>query len=516
MRNHLFPSFILRRIFFCFLILLEIGVLVVLILIGGSYSGIISLLFRLLSLLVALYVVSKKDKGGYKLIWVFLVLLMPTIGGVMYIFFNNQRTTKSYVRASARVEAEVRPLFRLPPSVKTAHLRARHDAPSYTVNMRYLDMQEGFPVYSNTETEFLTPGEVFFPRLLEELEKAEKYIFMEYFIIENGVMWDAIIDILERKAAQGIEVRIIYDDVGCFLTLPKHFRQNMQDKGIKCIIFNPFSPFVTTIQNNRDHRKITAIDGKCAFTGGINLSDEYINVIQKHGYWKDSAIMVRGEAAWSLTLFFLEIWQIAQKAPDNYYDFYPWKNEAPPTLSATQGYVQPYCDSPIDSEHVSEHVYMHMITTAQKYIYISTPYLIIDDSMISALCLAAKSGIDVRIVTPGKWDKLIIYQASRSSFRDLVTAGVKIYTYTPGFIHSKAFIVDDRCATVGTVNLDYRSLYLHFECGVWLLDTPSIASVKEDFMQILDVSDELLPEELRYNPTWSVARQILRLFAPIL
>lgn len=251
-------------------------------------------------------------------------------------------------------------------------------------------------------------------------------------------------------------VRLIYDDMGCFLTLPKDYPAQLKSFGIECTIFNPFRPLLTVKQNNRDHRKIAVIDGKVAFTGGINLADEYINAIEKHGHWKDASVMVKGKAAWSFTLIFLQMWETCTHIDEDYKKFYPWKDQECPITA--HGFVQPYADSPMDTENVGEHVYLQILNNAKNYVYINTPYLIVDDSVVSALCLAAKSGVDVRIVTPHRWDKWLVHMTTRSYYRTLIEAGVKIYEYTNGFIHSKTFVSDDHIATVGTTNLDFRSL----------------------------------------------------------
>ena len=260
-------------------------------------------------------------------------------------------------------------------------------------------------------------------------------------------------------------------------------------------------------------RKLTSIDGKIAFCGGLNLSDEYVNEKERFGYWKDSAVMVEGEAAWSITCFFLQLWQINKPSSEDFSQFDPWKDEACPIRN--DGFVQPYTDIPLDHERVSESVYMHMINSAEKYLYLSTPYLILDEDMISALCLAAKSGVDVRIVTPSKYDKWMIHQATRCYYRDLVKAGVRIYEYTPGFMHSKTVVADDKCAIVGSVNWDYRSLYLHFESAVWMCGTDTVLDVRDDLLKSFEQSDEVLREELNFRRGWSLFRLILRLIAPI-
>ena len=511
MRKQWFQSLLMRRAVIILILLVEFASFFFLILAGTLYSEIASVLFRVISVIVALYVVSKNEKGGYRLIWVFLILMFPVFGGVLYVFLNFQMTTDYYAKNLETAMENSKANLPLRPDV---HEALANEYPSYVKNVDYLEKNQHFPVYINTKTKYLSPGEAAWPVLLEKLKTAEKYIFMEYFTIDEGEFWNSILEILKEKAQAGVDVRLMYDDMGCFLSLPPHFDEEMAKYGIKCRIFNPFRPFATTIQNNRDHRKITSIDGKIAFCGGLNLADEYVNKKERFGYWKDSAIMLEGEGAWSLTVFFLQMWQARTSEPEDLSIYQPDPSDIGKYENA--GFVQPYCDIPIDTENVGENVYMNMITAAEKSIYISTPYLILDETLITALCLAAKSGIDVRIVTPSKYDKWMIHRATQSYYRDLVEAGVHVYEYTPGFMHSKTIVIDDKAAIVGSINWDYRSLYLHFESAVWMTGTDTVHDVYQDLQKSFEVSDEVLPEELNYKKIWSIWRLILRLISPIL
>jgi cardiolipin synthase len=345
------------------------------------------------------------------------------------------------------------------------------------------------------------------------MENAERYIFLEFFILSQGRMLDSVLAVLDRKARAGLDIRLIYDDLGCFMSLPPSFTGEMKQRGIKCMVFNAFRPILSSLQNNRDHRKLVCIDGKVAFTGGINLADEYINEIERFGHWKDAAIMLRGEAAWSLTLIFLQMWNLDPGRNENYPALYPWKEGCP---VESDGFVQPYADSPIDDENVGEHVYIQIINNAKDYVYINTPYLVIDDNLISALALAAKSGVDVRIVTPHRWDKKIVAITSRSYYRQLISAGVRVYEYTNGFNHSKTFVSDDRVATVGTTNLDFRSLYLHFECGVVLYHNRAIGAIRDDFLDTLPRCHEIGLADCARNLFQRVVPDVLRIFAPLM
>ena len=464
-----------------------------------------------LSLIAVLHIVSKKDKGAYKLIWVFLILVLPLFGGLLYILVHIQMLANRYDKRFTRGEEKARKYLSL---MDDGYAVAAEHLPDAMPQVRYLQHYAGFPIYTESNAKYLSSGEMKLEYLLRELEKAEKYIFMEYFIIEEGVMWGQILDILKRKAASGVRVRIIYDDLGCFFLLPKDYPRQLERYGIECAVFNPFKPFLTVIQNNRDHRKIVSIDGKVSFTGGINLADEYINAIEKHGHWKDAAVMVCGKAAWSFTTMFLQMWHTCTGIEENYDEFFPWKEEKCTVRS--DGFIQPYTDTPLDTENVGEHVYLQIINNANRYVYINTPYLIVDDSMLSALTLAAKSGVDVRIVTPHQGDKWFVHMTTRSYYRELISAGVKIYEYSKGFIHAKTFVSDDNTATVGTTNLDFRSLYLHFECGAVLYNSSEIIAIKDDYLETLKSCEPITAESCRYNAFVRLVQDVLRLFAPLM
>lgn len=496
-----------RRVAVITLLVVQIAFIVYTVVSGSVTSTVINNLLIFLSTHVCIYILSKRYNSAYKLTWIFLIMRFPIFGGLFYLFFGFQSTSKRISSRLEKIQKKAKKLSQQPSEDRTMACR---EFAQHTTKIRYLADHGGFPVYRNSSAEYLSPGEKMFERLMHELQKAEKYIFIESFIIEQGLMWDSILDILKKKAAAGVEVRVIYDDVGCFLLLPTDYPKHLAKYGIKCKVFNKFNPLLTTVQNNRDHRKIAVIDGTVAFTGGINLADEYINAVDKFGHWKDASVMLCGNAAWSLTLMFLQMWELRSGESETYSRFYP--NRAESTQS--DGYIQPYADSPMDSESVGEQVYLQIISNAKSYVYIHTPYLIIDDKMMSALCLAAKSGVDVRIVTPHRWDKWAVHMVTRSYYRQLTDAGVKIYEYSKGFIHSKVFISDDSIATVGTFNLDFRSLYLHFECGVVMYGSKAVAQAKDDFMQTLDVCIPIT--EHKRSLALRLLQSILRLFAPLM
>jgi cardiolipin synthase len=499
-----------RRVFVIFALLVQMAFFAVLVEESGKYFQYTNWILRVISVIACIHVLNKHVKPGYKLTWIFLIMLFPIFGGIVYLIFyinSNPRKLRRQIISIAEESRDASYLYgnRLPDLVR--------EYPEFEPQARYLQDFAGYPVYSNTEALYFDSGEAYFARVLEELEKARHYIFLEFFILREGAMLNSVISILERKAGEGLDVRLIYDDLGCLMSLPADYREQMERKGIKCFAFNPFRPILSSLQNNRDHRKIIAIDGRVAFTGGLNLADEYINAVDRFGHWKDAAIMLEGEGAWSLTLIFLQMWNLKPGAEDDYASFFP-REESP--VSRHDGFVQPYADSPVDRENTGEHVYIQIINKAKKYVYINTPYLVVDDNLISALTLAAKSGVDVRIITPHRWDKWFVAIISRSYYRQLILAGVKVYEYTSGFNHSKTFVSDDTIATVGTTNLDYRSLYLHFECGVLVYRGNVVQAVKEDFLRTVPLSHEITLKECARNAFQRIIPDVLRIFAPLM
>lgn len=465
-----------------------------------------------LGLILVVYIVSRQDNPSYKLAWAIPILAFPIFGGLLYLLFGGNKLGR---KLRKKVEPRFNETLILLEQDESVIEEIKNEDKYVLSQVNYIKDCSTYPIYKNTATKYLSPGEKFFNKLIEELEKAEHYIFMEYFIIHEGFMWGTILDILIKKANMGVDVRLIYDDIGCITTLPSKYYEKINKLGIKCKVFNSCSPVLSAIANNRDHRKITIIDGHTAFTGGANLADEYINEIERFGHWKDASIMVKGEGVWNFTMMFFQVWNFGEEEEIDYMRYKPhfYHNDK----FEGDGYVQPYADSPYDEENVGENIYLNIINKAQDYVYINTPYLIIDNELVVALSLAAKGGIDVRIVTPHIEDKWYAHMVTRAYYAQLIMAGVKIYEYTPGFIHSKTFVADDKVATVGTINMDYRSLYLHFECGVFLYKTKSVMDIKEDFLNTLKVCKRVSLEEAK-NVTLSniVIRAILKVFAPLM
>ena len=493
-------------------ILFQIGLIIAVIVKLSDYFVYFYGICVLISLLVVMHVVSKNENPSYKLAWAIPILTFPVFGGLLYLISGKNKAGKKFVARLKQVVEQTIPYMQQDQKI-VDELEVQDK--NIANQARYIKDYSTFPIYKNTTTKYLSPGESFYQVLLQELEKAEHFIFMEYFIIHEGKMWDTILQILERKAQQGVDVRVLYDDIGCVSTLPYKYDEILRAKGIKCSVFNPLAPAINLIMNNRDHRKITVIDGHVGFMGGINLADEYINVIERFGHWKDAAIMLKGEAVWNLTIMFLQTWNFTRNNSDDYEKFRPKIYHTEPF--ETDGYVQPYGDSPLDHETVGENVYLNLLHKAKDYVYICTPYLVVDHEMVTALSLAAKSGVDVRIITPHIEDKWYVHILTRAYYEDLIKAGIKIYEYTPGFIHSKTFVSDDEVGVVGSINMDYRSLYLHFECGTWLYKTSTIFDIKEDFLKTQEICTPISLEDCRnVKLTTRLLRYILRLFAPLL
>ena len=376
----------------------------------------------------------------------------------------------------------------------------------------YLTQYGCYPAWQNTTARYFSCGEAMYPALLADLEKAEKSIFLEFFIVSQGKMWQGVEDILRRKAAQGVDVRLIYDDFGSLLGLPKDFVVRMERAHIRCIPFNPVVPLLSLVMNHRDHRKIVVIDGKVAYTGGINLADEYINAITRFGYWKDAGLRIEGAAVWNFTVMFLDFWNAFRPFEQDYSAFRPQFA----VLPASDGVVQPYADSPLDEEPVAETVYLDVLAQSQQYVYFYTPYLAIGEEMLDALRNAAKRGVDVRLVLPGIPDKKLVFRLSRSYYLPLLRAGVRIYEYTPGFLHAKCCVSDDRAAVVGSINMDYRSMFLHFECGVLLLQNSQVLALRDDVRRTLPQCREVQCADCRTGLAGTVLDSVLRLLSPLM
>ncbi|MBQ2937331.1 MAG: cardiolipin synthase [Clostridia bacterium] len=490
-------------------ILLEFIQLLIVFTLLYEYSTIIFILGHIFYIGVFLYIINKYESPEFKLPWIIIIMLFSVVGAFVFMLLTSNNQNKRTILRFKNNKESLKPYLEQDETIKKLEDENR-DA---YLQANYVKKSTGLPCYKNTKISYYKIGEDFHKELLNSLKEAKDFIFMEYFIIEEGKMWNSIYEILKEKVKNGVKVYVIYDDFGCMTTLDEKYYKKLSAEGICCNPTNKFAPVLSRIHNNRDHRKITVIDGTVGFTGGINLADEYINSKVKHGHWKDTAIKLEGEAVKSLAALFLEMWNTQSKIqlePDQFMKI-EYKEIGP------VGVVAPYGDGPEDfyKDDVAKYVYLNMINSAKKYIYITTPYLICDYEILNTLCVSAKKGVDVRIIVPHIPDKKTVFWMTQSNYETLVKNGVKIYEYTPGFIHAKQFICDDIFATCGTVNLDYRSLAHHFECGIWMYKTECIESMKKDFMDTINISKEIKDAKNRLASWKKLIVEVMKVFFPL-
>ena len=462
------------------------------------------------SIVMVVYVINSSHNPSVKLSWIILIMTLPGFGGMLYIFIQTDIGHRKIKKRFKSIVKETHEEF-----IDQKDLMAKLEAENKGLyNLAtYTGKAGGFPIYEGSSTKYFPLGEDAFEEMLIQLKNAEKFIFMEYFIVEEGYMWGQILKILSDKVKEGVEVRFMYDGTCEFALLPRNYSKKLKELGIECKVFAPIRPFLSTQYNYRDHRKILVIDGRVAFTGGLNLADEYINKIEVYGHWKDTAIMIQGESVESFTLMFLQMWNTDEENRSYMTDLY--KSEV--LKEKEKGYVLPFGDSPLDKDKVGQMIYMDILDRAENYVYIMTPYLILDGEMVTALQFAARRGIDVKIIMPHIADKKFVFAQSRSHYRELIKSGVEIYEYTPGFMHAKAFLSDDTKAVVGTINLDYRSLYHHFECGLYMEEVSAIDEIKLDFHETLDQSQRVSLEDIKkYNIFMTLSAKVLKLVAPLM
>lgn len=463
----------------------------------------------LFTLVMVLYLFNNRMDSTAKLTWLALIAVAPLLGAFLLLYTQTNvghRTTRERV---AELIDDTKDLL---PQDNQVLKQLTGDHCGTDDLHHYLNRSGCFPIYDQTEVQYFPLGEDKFAAMLTELEKAQKCIFMEYFIVEEGYMWGRILDILARKAQAGVDVRVMYDGTCEFSLLPHDYPKRLEKLGIKAKAFAPVTPFISTHYNYRDHRKILVIDGKVAFNGGVNLADEYINRKERFGHWKDTAVMLKGKAVQSFTLMFLQMWNIGESEPD----FSPCLIESEGTKDA-KGFVMPFGDCPLDEDKVGESIYMDFLYRANDYVHIMTPYLILDGELETALKYAAQRGVDVKIILPGIPDKKMAYALAKSHYSALLDAGVKLYEYSPGFVHAKVFVSDDIKGVVGTINLDYRSLYHHFECGTYLYQTPCIRDLKMDFEDTLAKCREVTPESVKNEKLYyKVMGRLMKIIAPLM
>ena len=493
------------------LILVQIGLIIFTLTYLEQYSAYLYGFFVVLSMIAVIYIINEKGNPAFKLTWLLFVLVVPVVGVGFYIYTKMELGTKYIGKRLRILRLETEPYMQQNEEIVNA---MRNSRLANTNLSHYLYNQLGFPTYGNTTAEYFPLGEYKYEALIRELNQAKKFIFMEYFIVEEGFMWDTVLDVLRKKVEEGVEVRFMYDGMCSVKLLPYDYPKTLRAMGIACKQFAPIKPVFSTYQNNRDHRKICVIDGETAFTGGVNLADEYMNRKMRFGHWKDTAIMLKGDAVQSFTMMFLQMWGVDERVKENYEKYLTPKATG---FNRPLGYMIPYGDSPFDHENVGEEVYFHILNHAKRYVHIMTPYLIIDNEMVTALVRAAKSGIEVQIIMPHIPDKPYAFYLAKTYYTVLLESGVQIYEYVPGFVHAKVFTMDDDTATVGTINLDYRSLYLHFECGVFIYHNPVVNDIERDFQETLSKCCKITINDVRKMKSWKkIYGQVLRLIAPLM
>ena len=453
------------------------------------YGGVV-----VFTVFMVLYLLNSSMDPTAKLTWLVVAMLLPVFGALLFVYTQTNIGHRTLKNLYARLNEKTRHSLTQSPEVETA---LQEKAPGVAALSRYVSRSGCYPVYDHTAVTYFPLGEDKFKEMLIQLKQAKHFIFLEYFILNEGVMWGEILEILAQKAKEGVDVRLLYDGTCELSTLPHDYPQRIQALGIQCKMFAPIKPFVSTHYNYRDHRKILVIDGHTAFNGGINLADEYINAYEKYGHWKDTAVMVQGEAARSFTRMFLHMWSLDEREQEN---FRPYLEMPVQPRMEAHGFVMPYGDCPLDKEKVGEQVYIDLLNRAQRYVHIMTPYLILDGELENALKYAAERGVDVRIILPGIPDKYIPYALALTHYRSLMESGVKIYEYTPGFVHAKVWVCDDQEAVVGTINLDYRSLYHHFECATYMWGTDCIPQIAQDFLDTQSKCRTMNMEKIQQEP----------------
>ena len=467
-------------------------------------------LFDLLARILAIYVINKEEDSQYKIGWIFLILALPVLGSMLFLLCFGRKMPKRLANGTIKADARLRDLLKQDPEVlNKLKEKQPEDAHYFIPGIQ----TSGFPVYQNTRVVYYDSGEAFLQDLLSELRKAKKFIFLEYYIIQNGMMWDQVLEVLKQKVKEGVEVKLIYDDFGCYSRIPSHYDRTLNQMGIETYRFNKMRPALIITMNNRDHRKLCIIDNQVGFTGGVNLADEYINVHCPYGYWRDSAMKLEGEAVTSLTVMFLGMFSYLRK--DEVEIDYTRYIHAHRVEQTEDCWYQPFSDTPTDDIDMGLSVHLNLVNGARRFLYIDTPYLVLNSDMLDALCLSARNGTDVRIMTPGIPDKKTVFEITRSNYRKLIEAGVKIYEYTPGFNHRKNVVADNMCL-IGTVNTDYRSYFLQFENGVLMRDPALAETMRQAFEKGLEKAEEITLERCRnVNGAVRLYRAILALMTPL-
>ena len=500
---------ILTSRIFNLILLISIQIILLMIFLGlvSRYKLIPAIITYIINAIVMLVVLNRKDDPSYRLLWTIVILILPYVGGAIYLLFADKKAPRSLMNMNTIVHYQ-KNIF-----VKKYKLTNSDNLENKIIKQfNYLQNRVGYPYYKNTNTKYYTSGEDAFNDILIDLSNAKHFIFLEFFIVDEGYMLDSILDILRKKVKENVKVYFMYDDAGCVTTLNNSFDRELRSYGIKCVRFSKLSPRLEIHMNNRNHRKILVIDNNIGYMGGFNIADEYINRKVKYGYWKDSGVRMEGEAVWNCTAMFIQFYNSISKV-----EILEFNSFKLPTNIKSNDVVCPFSDSPTDQEDVGHNVHMNLISNASRYVYIHTPYLVLDYTMEQTLILAAKNGVEVVITTPHIPDKKFVFEMTRSNYLNLIESGIKIYEFTPGFLHSKTIVVDDNIALIGTINMDYRSYFLHYECGTLITNKDSIEAIRDDYINTIKVSKEITLDDCRnVHPIKKLYRAILNIFAPMI
>lgn len=512
MKRKIFRLLFSRYAICAFTIVAEV-ILLMLVVTAASALSYVFLAFVIMVDAIALVSIINRDANPeYKVTWVVLVLVLPTLGAILYAIFYRRRLTKKEEKMLMDIFSRLKPKEKS----KANFLMMRRRSPLAAGKARAIMNDDPLAeVYTDTSSVFFSSGEAYFKSLIDEIKKAKKFIFLEYFIIDNGQLWSEIHSILKTKAADGVEVRLLFDDFGCMRTLPPYYEIELRKEGIRAYRFNRVSPRMSSVHNNRDHRKICIVDGRVGYTGGVNIADEYINAKVRFGHWKDGGIMLRGDAVAGLIKLFLSGWDFTVGELSDHSEYL---RAVKPLECSDGGYYLPFGSgpAPIYQRPTGKNAFLNLINQARNYVYIATPYLIIDHDLTEAICNASLRGVDVRIITPGIPDKKKVKIMTKSSYPYLMRAGVKIYEYLPGFIHEKTFVCDDKYAVVGTINFDYRSFMHHFENAVWMYASPTVEVARDEFIKTVGESALVDENRSKLTPREWIIRNGIRLFAPLL
>lgn len=496
------------------LLIVQLALLFLVFLWLGEFAKYVLGGMTLLSAIILIYIINNRSNPAYKLAWILPIILLPVIGAFLYLYVQTNVGATKTKKILAGVLSETDQYSHTQKEVAQA---LEQENPAVARIASYIESAGGYPAYQNTKASYYPLGEDAFEEMKTQLETARKFIFMEYFIVEEGQFWDEILEILVRKSKEGVEVRFMYDDLGCLTLLPRGYDKTLRTKGLQARAFAPLMAFLSTHYNNRDHRKITVIDGRVAFNGGINLADEYINQKEVYGHWKDTSYMVQGDAVRSFTLMFLQMWNASINPQREDFSHYLEQTPQGQPVDQGEGFVIPYGDGPHQIENVAENVYIDLLSYAKKYVYIMSPYFIPDNELLQSMLHTAKSGVKVRLLLPEIPDKWFAIVIARSYYMELMDAGIEVYQYTPGFVHAKQVVVDDELAVVGTINLDFRSLYLHYECGGLFYKNPAVSHIVSDFEEAFSKSRRITREDYKNSKLIDrIAGRTLRIIAPLL